>query len=33
MTLLDMEVIVGAGLGQGRRWPWSWESVYLKALS
>lgn len=24
---------MGAGLGWGRRWPWSWESVYLKALS
>lgn len=24
---------MGAGLGRGRRWPWSWESAYLKALS
>ena len=24
---------MGAGLGWGRRWPWSWESAYLKALS
>lgn len=24
---------MGAGLGWGRRWPWSWESVYLEALS
>lgn len=33
MNLLDAEVTVGAGLGRGRRWPRSWESVYLKALS
>ena len=33
MNLLDAEVKVGAGLGRGRRWPRSWESVYLKALS
>uniref|UniRef100_A0A480PC70 E3 ubiquitin-protein ligase TRIM8 n=1 Tax=Sus scrofa TaxID=9823 RepID=A0A480PC70_PIG len=32
-NLLDAEVTVGAGLGRGRRWPRSWESVYLKALS
>lgn len=24
---------MGASLGGGRRWPWSWEGVYLKALS
>lgn len=24
---------MGAGLPWGRRWPLSWESVYLKALS
>lgn len=23
----------GSWLGWGRRWPWSWGSVYLKALS
>lgn len=33
MNLLDTEVTVGASLGGGRRWPWSWEGVYLKALS
>ena len=32
-NLLDSEVTVGAGLGRGCRWLWSWESVYLKALS
>lgn len=33
MNLLDAEVTVGASLDGGRRWPWSWECVYLKALS